>query len=635
MASAPRPAPSFWQKLQAPAVLLAGYTLACTFSLFFANLLRFDFVIPEQFAQRMGPNLCFLLPLKLSLLAWAGQVKALLPFFRLPDLYRIAGIMFGVGALTWSAWALQPDFFPPRSVIIGDALLSFVGVAGLRTGLRIWFERQMRVTPFSEGVAVRHHRVIIVGAGDTGTTIAADFLARPHLGKRPIGYLDDDTSKWGRRIHGLPVLGPPEFLEELTGKTEVDGVIIAMAHRAHRRVQEVLRIAQEHRLTAQIIPSFVELTSGRAKVTSLRPIDIIDVLGREPVSIDTHGIQKMLSQEVVMVTGAAGSIGQELCEQILQHGAQRLILLDHSESQLFPLEMRLRKRTHANQLKAIVADVADRVVIDTILEREKPTLIVHAAAYKHVPMMERQPAEAIRNNTFGTRVLADLALKHAVPRFIFVSTDKAIRPTSIMGASKRLAELYLQALGRMPDTPTAFTAVRFGNVLGSSGSVITIFRQQIAEGGPVTVTHPEVTRYFMTVEEAVGLVLQCGLLGARGEVLMLEMGTPVKIAELAKQMIELSGLRPGEDVEIVYTGLRPGEKLFEELRYDEESFQATTHPHIHRLQGKPPALPELAKGLDDLAVNLTNLEPQEVQGAVQRLMPEYQPNPGESPPAPS
>jgi FlaA1/EpsC-like NDP-sugar epimerase len=368
------------------------------------------------------------------------------------------------------------------------------------------------------------------------------------------------------------------------------------------------------------------LATGQVKVDRTRPVAIEDLLGREQVELDSVGIDRLIHDRVVLVTGAGGSIGSELCRQILEKGPRRLILIDQTEIALFEIENELLATPDGKCILPLIADITDLHSMRAIFATYRPEIVFHAAAHKHVPLMERQPCEAIKNNTFGTAQLARLASEHEVERFVLISTDKAINPTSVMGCSKRLAEKALQARQRTPGNKTRFLAVRFGNVLGSSGSVIPTFRRQIARGGPVTVTHPEMTRYFMTIPEAVGLVLQTATLGTGGEIFILDMGKPVKIIDMARQMIELSGFKPDVDIEIRITGLRPGEKLYEELRHTDESHETTVHPRVYRLKAAPDSVAERDDGwLTALRVVADTGNAAEIKAAMKRLVPEYTP----------
>jgi FlaA1/EpsC-like NDP-sugar epimerase len=386
----------------------------------------------------------------------------------------------------------------------------------------------------------------------------------------------------------------------------------------------LVKIIQKSRLKFTTVPSLDQLATGKV-LSQLREVNIEDLLGRETVELEKHTIRGYLENRVVMVTGAGGSIGQELCRQIADFQPLQILLVEQCEVQLFQIEQELIELGHGPIIQPLIADILDRPRMEQIFNQFCPSVVFHAAAHKHVPMMERQPVEAIKNNTLGSAQLAEMASEHGIERFVMISTDKAINPTNVMGATKRLAELFVQALQNSGSNCTKFMAVRFGNVLGSSGSVIPTFKRQIAAGGPVKVTHPEVTRFFMTIPEAVGLVLQSGAQGLGGEIFILDMGQPIKVADLARQLIELSGLRPDEDIAIQYVGLRPGEKLYEELRHHAEDLAPTQHPKILRLQSEPLSFEKIQKRLRELQGCLHTLPANELKILLKQEIPEYQP----------
>jgi len=368
-----------------------------------------------------------------------------------------------------------------------------------------------------------------------------------------------------------------------------------------------------------------ELTTGRVRVSKLRKVQIQDLLSRDPVHLQTQNINQLIKEKVIMVTGAGGSIGSELCRQIANYNPRRMLLVERCETQMFAIEQELVERGHENIIVPLVSDILDDDRMESIFKRYKPNLVLHAAAHKHVSLMEKQPVEAFINNTLGAIKIADTAVRHGVDQFLLVSTDKAINPTSVMGATKRMSEIYLQSLHAANDTPTKLTAVRFGNVLGSSGSVVPIFEKQINEGGPVTITNPEVTRYFMTIPEAVGLILQAASHASGGEIFVLDMGSPVKIVDLANQLIELHGQKLGEDIEIEITGLKPGEKLFEEINHKKENLEETNHPKILRFISNPVNIAEIRKQIHEIEENLHHLEPDQIKVVIKKIIPEYQP----------
>jgi FlaA1/EpsC-like NDP-sugar epimerase len=445
------------------------------------------------------------------------------------------------------------------------------------------------------------------------------------MGLKPVAFFDDDPQKWRSQMHGVPVLGPPEMLKDTNFKLDLDEVIMAIPSATAKRVGEIVHLLQSVHLKFETVPSLDQLTTGKVRVSQLRPVEIQDLLQREPVQLEAENIRQLIKDRVVVVTGAGGSIGSELCRQIADYNPRTLLMLDQSEVQLFQIEQELLGRGNGGIVMPIIANILDESRLRYVFARFKPDLVFHAAAHKHVPMMESQPGEALKNNALGTARLAAAAIEHGVSRFVLISTDKAINPTSVMGASKRTAEIFLQALSAAHPGGTKLMAVRFGNVLGSSGSVIPVFTRQIASGGPVTVTHPDVTRYFMTIPEAVGLVLQAAQMGAGGEIFVLDMGRPVKIVDLARQLIELSGLRPDEDIEIRFTGLRPGEKLFEELSYSAENHQPTAHPKIMRFVSEARPLAEVQAAIEDLVAQAQTMERNQLKLRLKLVVPEYTP----------
>lgn len=599
------------------------YALELSASLWMAYELRFDFNVPLELEPERMLVLTWLVPLQMILLARFQQLTPLLGYFSTPDLARIFHAL-SLSALSAGAvwWMWGAGYAPPRGVIILDFVFALVALTGVRLFLRV--SREMAVT--SKRIErPRGRRVAIIGAGDAGAVLAHELSLKPGFGVNPVAFFDDDRGKWYSRVHNIPVLGPPEKLLEPKVKETIQEAIIAMPTAPAKRVGELVRLLRDVRLPCRTIPGIDQLALGQVSVSQLRRVEIQDLLGRERVELETENIRKLLESAVVMVTGAGGSIGAELSRQIATYHPKLLLLVDQSEPPLFQIEQELIGHGHSDHLLALVGDITDRARMHQILDEYRPSIIFHAAAHKHVPMMEHQPGEAIKNNTLGTADLADCALEHGIDRFVMISTDKAIRPTSVMGATKRLAEIYVQALHAAHPDRTKFIAVRFGNVLGSSGSVIPIFERQIAEGGPVTVTHPEMTRYFMTIPEASMLVLQSAVQGKGGEIFLLDMGQPVRIVDLARQMIELSGLKPEDDIKIEFTGIRPGEKLFEEITHKAENFVPTAHVKIHRFMSTPMKLDNLSPVLEHLRASLHQTPPYELKLILHDAVPDYSP----------
>ena len=625
-------------------LLPLGYTAGLAMSLWAAYLLRFDFSIPPEYREQFFVSIGWVVPLQLVLLLAFGQVSGHLTVFSTPDFARLlSALAFAlVGFLSVRA-PNDVSYVPPRSIALANFILALVTLGGLRLSMRLAWQR-LRATPEEWSRCSR--RVGIIGAGDAGCRIAGELLMKPHIGLKPVAFFDDNRHCWMSRIHGIPVLGAPELLtgerpgavgplgvlRRIFGQKApaspalmLDEVIIALPSAPARRKKEIVRILQQAGLKFLTVPSLDQLATGAVHVNQLRPVEIQDLLGRDPVCIETDNIRATLEGKVVMVTGAGGSIGSELCKQIAAFNPSRLLMVEQCEAHLFQIEQELLSRHAGHFILPCIADVLDAERMNHLFERHRPQIVFHAAAHKHVPMMESQPGEAVKNNVFGTARVARLAVKYHAERFVLISTDKAINPTNVMGATKRLAEMFVQALHAATPGTTKLMGVRFGNVLGSSGSVIPTFAKQIAEGGPIKVTHPEITRYFMTIPEAVSLVLQSGAQGSGGEIFVLDMGKPVRIMDLAAEMIRLSGLTPGEDIEIDIVGLRPGEKLYEELCANGENTAPTHHPKIMRFVSPLPNLEELARVFGDLWDCLGTLSPNEIKLRLQKIVPEYRP----------
>jgi FlaA1/EpsC-like NDP-sugar epimerase len=457
-------------------------------------------------------------------------------------------------------------------------------VGGLRFGIRTLWQLARSVAR-QEGIDRK--RLLIVGGGNAGEMLLREIQKTYAHRYLPVAIVDDDARKIGQSIHGVPVLGPLSKVTEIVRLKQAEEILLAIPTATGKDMRRILDLCKPAGVPIRTIPGIDQVVDGNITVNQIRQVDIEDLLGRDAVTLDQRSLQELFTGRVVMVTGAGGSIGSELCRQIARFKPSQLLLVEQAENALFEINRELHQRFPAVNFVPCIADICDRNRMEAIFERNKPSVVLHAAAHKHVPMMELNPGEAIKNNVGGTRLLADLSHAHGVERFVMISTDKAVNPTSMMGASKRIAEIYVQAMSQR--SKTRFVAVRFGNVLGSAGSVLPIFREQIARGGPVTVTHPEMRRYFMTIPEASQLVMQAGAMGRGGEIFVLDMGEPVKIVDLARDLITLSGLKPDIDIEIQFSGMRPGEKLFEELSTAEEASDKTLHPKIFigRLSPRP------------------------------------------------
>ena len=606
-------------------VLSVTYAIGLSVSLMLAYLVHFDFHVPREHLAILPGVIAWVVPLKLVMFFLFRQQRVLPSSFSVPDFLRLAYAL-GTAAILigLAAWKLSVPFALPGGLIIVDLLFSLAALSWIRLTLRL---RRQRLRAYYSKAPGSIRRVGIIGAGEAGAMLAMELKNKRGLGIEPVAFFDDDKSKWHRTVCGIPILGKPEMLlTDEIASLRLDEIIISVPSASAQRKRAIIEVLQNAKFAFRTVPSLSELALGKVQVSQLRPVEIHDLLGRPPIELETANIRALIKGQVVMVTGAGGSIGSELCRQIAEFGPQRLLLVERSEVQMFAIEQELTRAGHGKRIVPLVADLLDKHRLEQILEQHKPKVIFHAAAHKHVPLMESQPSEAVRNNTLGTAQFAELAVAHQVERFVLISTDKAINPTSVMGATKRLAEMFLQSLHRAHPGSTRLMAVRFGNVLGSSGSVIPIFKEQIARGGPVTVTDPEMTRYFMTIPEAVGLVLQSAAQGQGGEIFLLDMGKPIKIVDLARQVIILSGFEPDKDIKIEFVGLRPGEKLFEELNYEQESLIPTGHPKIRKFSAEPAPIEELRRVLTQFSEVMYEIDADRCKMLLKRAVPEYTPH---------
>ena len=546
-----------------------------------AFLFRFEFDIPRATVGLILVNWPYVIAVQYLTLVAFGVPRMAWRYMAMRDAARVLFAAIASTAALVSIRLLLPSItssplvFLPLGVLAMDFVLGFVGLVGVRAIWRFRGELQGRKR---RPAGSDRQAVLLIGAGEAGVLVAREIASRPDLGLKPIGFLDDDPLKIGTSISGLSVLGATKDLGEIVAANRVKRALITIANAPGQQIRRITELCRDAGLETKIIPGIYEIVGDMVNLSRIREVAIEDLLGREPVDLDEDVVGASIRSRVVLVTGAGGSIGSELCRQICRFGPARLILVERFENALFEIHRELASTFPQVQIDPRVADVCDRARMSQLFEAGKPELVFHAAAHKHVPMMEWNPGEAVKNNIGGTKAMADLAHEFRVERFVLVSTDKAVNPSSVMGATKRVAEIYLQALSQL--STTRFVTVRFGNVLGSAGSVIPIFREQIAKGGPVTVTHAEMTRYFMTIPEAGQLVLQAGAMGQGGEIFILDMGEPVRIIDLARDLITLSGLRPMEDIEIRISGVRPGEKLVEELATDAEHADKTKHPKV-------------------------------------------------------
>ncbi|MSO94499.1 MAG: polysaccharide biosynthesis protein [Thermoleophilia bacterium] len=569
---------ALWQLGADASIIAAAWTLAW--------LLRFDQGRPVYYERYLDWQIILLVVgIQLTVFALAGFYNRWWRYVSTRDMWAALRGVCLASLATFLIFTLF-EFHParvPKGVWFIDLLLCLAFVAGSRLLARTLIER-----PLPGQVVARGKEAIIVGAGDAAHLVIKEMLRNPRLGYTPIGIVDDDPRKRNLRLHGIRVLGTTADLPMVIRDRRPDEVLIAMPSASGEMRGRFVEAARAAGVPVKTLPGLTELVSGGSGLaTQLRPVEVEDVLGREPVEVDLDAIAGYVAGEVVMVTGAGGSIGSELCRQLSLLGPSRLVLVDNSEPALFEIDRQLARERGFGDGVAVVADVKDGFRMRQVFESHRPGVIFHAAAYKHVAMMEMNPLEAVRNNTLGTRTVADAAVEFGAKRFVLVSTDKAANPQTIMGQSKALCEWIVETWGHRPDVSTRFVAVRFGNVLGSSGSVIPIFRRQIARGGPVTVTHPEMTRFFMTIPEAVQLVVQAGAIAERGQVYVLDMGDPVRIMDLAENMIRLSGKEPGSEIAIEVIGSAPGEKLHEVLVGDGEVVSSSLHPKIQRIERPP------------------------------------------------
>ncbi len=545
--------------------------------------LRFDRGVPPYYDTLFRRTILIVVAIKLAVFVLSGFYDRWWRYVSVRDMWGAArGVTIAslVAGLTVYFFSPVGQVRLPRSVAILDWLLLLGLVAGTRLLARTVIERP------GMGIVARGKEVLVVGAGDAGQLVIRELQRNRQLGYTPIGLIDDDHRKKNLRVHGVRVLGTTDDLPHILRDNRPDEVLIALPSASGEVRQRIVTFTREGNVPVKTLPGLYELISGENDLaTQLRPVQVEDVLGREPVEVDFDEISAYLRDETVLVTGAGGSIGSELCRQAVRAGAARLILLDHTETALFDIERELVDERDFPASVPILADVGNREKLRQVFERYSPRVVFHAAAYKHVPMMEANPLESVRNNVLATRTVADVAVEFGAHRFVLISTDKALNAQSVYGQSKALCEWIVETYGARDDIATRFVAVRFGNVLDSSGSVIRIFKRQIAKGGPVTLTHPEMSRYFMTTPEAVSLVIQAGAIGGRGDLFVLDMGEPVRIIDLAHQMIRLSGKEPERDIAIEIVGARPGEKLHEELWGEGETAVPTSHPKIMRVSG--------------------------------------------------
>lgn len=589
-----------------------------------AYWLRFNMEIPEDYQHGMQYMLAVVIPLQAATFWSFGLYRGMWRYASLSDLQRIV-VAVGLSALILAALVFMVGWqrIVPRTVLILNPLLLVIAMGGSRFVYRAWKEHQLY-----GALQLRGEPVLVLGAGDAAVSLLKETARSEEW--RVVGLLDDDAEKRGRVLSGARVLGPLDEVAQWARELQVKHAIVALPSAAARIRRRAVEAATAAGLTVLTVPSFDDLLSGKVEVSQVRRVELDDLLGRDPVELDSAGLHGLLGGKVVMISGAGGSIGSELCRQISRFGPRRLVFFELNEFSLYRLEQEFRKDFPAIEIVCAIGDVKNSVRVAQLMREHKPAVLFHAAAYKHVPLMETANAwEAALNNALGSYAIAATAATAGVEKFVLISTDKAVNPTNVMGASKRLAEIICQSLQK-PGGMQIVT-VRFGNVLGSAGSVVPKFHEQIARGGPLTVTHPEITRYFMSIPEAAQLVLQAGLMGKGGEIFVLDMGEPVKIVDLARDLIRLSGFAE-EDIKIVFTGLRAGEKLYEELLADNEHSLPTPHPKLRIAKARPATAQDAAQILDWLN-HKEPLDDDSVRRQLRVWLPEYNdtPAPAESP----
>lgn len=597
-------------------LILVSQAALFVLTFYSAFLLRFDFSPDAAARSFFWKTVGVVLVLKLVFFYAFGLMRGWWQYVGMSDLLDISKATISSSAILIAI--VQLGSWPlgfPRSVLLLDMALTILATGGARFAVRAY-------TDGVQHYAAQKH-TLIVGAGVAGGVIARELLRNPALDYKPVGFLDDNRSKKGIKIHGIKVLGTTDALSSMIERHSVSCVVIAIPSATGEQIQRIVGKCRECRVDFKILPPLSERLDRPSLVNQLRSVRVEDLLGRKPVHLDVDIISEKLQENVVLVTGAAGSIGSELVRQVAKFSPREVVLFDRSENDLFKLGMELSSKLPELRFTPVVGDILDVGLLREVFALHRPHFVFHAAAYKHVPMMERNCFQAVSNNVFGTYNVALIARQYGVEQFVLISSDKAVNPTNIMGTTKRVAELIILGLQK---THTRFCAVRFGNVLGSNGSVLPIFEQQIAKGGPVTVTHPEAKRYFMTIPEASQLVLQASAMGQGGEVFVLDMGEPMKITDLATNLIRLSGFEPGREIKIAFTGLRPGEKLFEELSFEQEGIKPTSHDKIRVFDGGEVRFEQVGAWLEALSAAVEAKNVHQLVQTLQTMVPEYSPS---------
>ncbi len=614
-------------RFRKPLIVLAHIVVFAA-SLFLSFLLVHNMQFKRAWLNLYPPLLLFVLIVKLTVFGLFKQYRG---WWRYVGISDLTGIMraslvstFIIVALWFVMGYIDPILThlpagmerPFEGICMADMFATILLLAGLRMVIRLYFEE------FRTVEAGRLKKLLIVGAGNAGEALLREIHRMSIAQYDVIGFIDDEPAKQGTNIHGIQVLGTVEQLPKICEDRNIEEIAIAMPEASHHQRRRVVQVFEKGtKIRFRTVPSLTDIASGKLRVSQIRDVDINDLLGREAVELDLDLIEAFAKDKTILVTGAGGSIGSEMCRQVCNFSPKLLLLAEMAENPLFYIERELRRQFPGISIKTVVCNITDKIRVEGIFETYKPQVVIHAAAHKHVPLMELNPGEAIKNNIVGTQIVSEAANNYGTDNFVMISTDKAVNPTSIMGSSKRIAEMYIQDLSRT--SKTHFVTVRFGNVLGSDGSVVPIFKKQIAEGGPVTITHPRMKRYFMTIPEASQLVLQAATMGKGGEIFVLDMGEPVKIVDLAREVITLSGFKPGEDIEITYTNPRPGEKLFEELSIEGEDMQRTRHPKISIWKNIPMDRDKLRTGINELVTVAQAQNYNEIVRKIKELVPEY------------
>jgi FlaA1/EpsC-like NDP-sugar epimerase len=619
-------------------LMIFSDVLIFALSIIISYLFRFEFSLSPFYIQQIKTVLLWIIPLKIIVFLFSGVYRGMWRYTSIRDFWLLARACLLSTLLILAVILYMGNFQGySRAIFIIDGVLTFLLIGGKLMAIRSYFAGYANPKTREELFPkVTYKKVLIIGAGAAGEKILREIIENYQLPYKVVGFIDDDPDKKGRSIHGIPVLGDVDNLPDILEKENVQEILIAIPSASGEQIRHVVEACQKCAVSYKIVPGIGDLIDGRVSVKTLRDISYEDLLGRKPVQLDITGIRNYLDGKTVLITGCGGSIGSELCRQVIKYQPNSIILLDSSESNLFNIQMELQNEQYFRHCEAVLAHVQNRQLMNDIFKKYKPQVVFHAAAYKHVPMLEKNPWEAVFNNIMGSRMVMEMSLKHQVERFVLVSTDKAVRPTNVMGTSKRITELIMQSL---QGNGTRFMAVRFGNVVGSSGSVIPLFRRQIEQGGPVTVTHPEINRYFMTIPEASQMILQAGAMGEGGEIFVLRMGTPVKISDMARDLIRLSGKEPDVDIKIVFTGLREGEKLYEELITVGEDILPTGHEKVMVLRSNEHSSDvqfllktkeKLNKAIDDLAKEAQSHDGKTIKKKLKEIVPEYTPQENEA-----